>query len=512
MAAGQSKTGKDAREVRVVTGGVRLTASGFYGLYRPSRCEKRVYLLVNEPLMGQPSELEQMLQELGERHEKEHLSTFPRVRNLGDGSLADRAQRTREAVQGRAEVIYQGVLRAVLPGSKDTVTGMPDFMILEGSSYRIRDCKLSRSVESHPEIQRQLQTYGWLFQKTFHQPPAALEAYLGSRTIAVVPYAGPLAAEKDLAGLRDLALLPGEPWEPVGWSKCAACPFQERCWSQAEKGHDVSMVYGVDQGTARALREKGIRTYDDLLAGMNAEQLAGLTRKRGKAEQKVGLAAPRILAQAKAIATGAVIHLGTLAIPSGPAVMLDLEGMPPQNDELDKVYLWGMQAHGDGGPLGPYRPAIADFGPEGDREAWKQFLENAADIFRRHGAVPFVHWAEYERTKIRSYIERYGDLDGTAARVLDCCLDLLKAVRDSLALPVPSYGLKVIERLCGYTRTMEDFGGDWSIARYIRASESRDTAEQKRIIAEIARYNEEDLQAMAAVLRWARALAKTESR
>jgi predicted RecB family nuclease len=490
-------------------GGLHLTATGFYALYRPSACEKRVFLLAHEKPPGEPGELELLLRELGERHEKAHLATFARVRNLGDGSLSDRARRTREAVQNGEPVIYQGVLRAAFPGSQETVIGAPDFMIRHEGSYRIRDCKLSRSAEenAHPEIFHQLQTYGWLFEKTFQKLPASLEVYLGDGTLAAIPYAAADRAERDLARLRELSLLASEPWEPVGWSKCGACPFHERCWSQAAESHDVSLVYGVDQGLARALRERGIGTYDALLAEMDAEQLAALTRKRGKAEQKVGAAASRIISQAQALAAGTIIRLGRLEIPQGTAVMLDLEGMPPQNDELDRVYLWGMQVYRDGDPAGPYRPSIAGFGPDGDRQAWEQFLENSAQTLRQYGRIPFVHWAEYERVKIRSYIDRFGDRGGVGSQVLDSCFDLLKAVRDALALPIPSYGLKVVEQLCGYKRTMEDYGGDWSIARYLRASESPDEAERSHIMEEIARYNQEDLQAMAAVLSWAHGLA-----
>jgi predicted RecB family nuclease len=492
----------------VKSNGLHLTASSFYGLYRPSTCEKRVFLLAREQPMGEPSELELIMRELGERHERDHLSTFSQVRNLGDGSLSDRGQRTREAVLGGAPVVYQGVLRAVLPGSQDSVTGIPDFMIRRGESYVIRDCKLSRSVrgDSHPEIVHQLQTYGWLFEMTFNRPPSALEVYLGDRTIDTIVYGGADQAWKDLGRLRDLSLLASEPWEPVGWSKCGACPFQYRCWTQAAESHDVSMVYGIDQGTARALRDQSIRTYDELLEKMDAERLAGFARARGSGEQRVGAAAARILAQARAYSTGRVIRLAKLDLPPGPRVMLDLEGMPPQRDELDSVYLWGTQVYGPQGPQGPYRPAIADFGVEADRRAWEQFLGIAAEIFREHGRIPFIHWADYEKAKIRAYIDRFGVRDGVADRVLESCFDLLKAVRDSYALPVPSYGLKVIEKLCGYKRTMEEYGGDWSIARSIRASETSDEAERSRIMAEIARYNEEDLQAMAAVLRWVEGL------
>ena len=490
---------------------VHLSASSFHSLYRPSTCTRRVYLLAHETPAGEPSQFELLMRELGERHEKEHLSRFAGVRNLAEGSLSDRAERTRDAVRNGAPVIYQGVLRAELPGSRDVVTGIPDFMILDGDSHRIRDCKLSRSVreDSHPEIFRQLQTYGWLFEKTFNRLPAALEAYLGNRILETIPYRGPTRAEADLVKLRNLLLLPDEPWEPVGWSKCGGCPFQHRCWSRAADDHDVSVVYGLDQKTARALREMGINTYDELLQNMGVEKLAGLTRARGRAAQRVGAAAPRIIAQARALATGGVMRLGSLALPSGPAVMLDLEGMPPQNDEIDKVYLWGMRVYGENGLRGPYQAAIAGFEEHGDREAWLRFLDNAAKVLLEQGPIPFIHWADYEKAKIGSYIERFGDQNGVAARVIELCFDLLKATRDSLALPVPSYGLKIIERLSGYKRTMQDYGGDWSIAQYLRASQSADTAARSRIMAEIARYNEEDLEAMASVLRWARGLAGT---
>ena len=266
------------------------------------------------------------------------------------------------------------------------------------------------------------------------------------------------------------------------------------------------MIYKVDAGTARALRERGIRTWDELVEKMDDDGLAGLPRPRRVGEQRVGAAAGRILAQARALSSGKVVDIGRLSLPEGRRlVMFDLEGIPPQYEELEKVYLWGMQLH-DGGRKGAYTPAVADFGPDGDRQGWTRFLKNAEALFNRHGDVPFVHWAGYEKSKIKTYIERHGDRDGIARRVLCNCFDLLQAVRDAYALPVPSYSLKVIEGLAGYTRTMEEYGGDWSIGRYIRAGETRDEAERTRIMSEILRYNQEDLQATWAVLQWVRGL------
>jgi predicted RecB family nuclease len=186
--------------------------------------------------------------------------------------------------------------------------------------------------------------------------------------------------------------------------------------------------------------------------------------------------------------------------------MFDLEGIPPQYDELDKVYLWGAQVYGPGGPVGPYRPAVAGFGADGDRAGWERFLAGARKIMEEYGEVPFVHWHDYEKTKLMMYIARYGDPEGTAARVLGACFDLLPVVRDSLALPVPSYSLKAIEGLAGFRRTMKEYGGDWSIGRYIRAEENENEAERQAIMDEILRYNVEDLQATWAVFQWVKGL------
>ena len=77
-----------------------------------------------------------------------------------------------------------------------------------------------------------------------------------------------------------------------------------------------------------------------------------------------------------------------------------------------------------------------------------------------------------------------------------------------MVLPVYSYGLKSIEVLAGFARTQEEFGGSWSIARYIRATESRDEHLRDSIMDEILKYNEEDLKGMWAVYLWVKGLGR----
>jgi hypothetical protein len=52
--------------------------------------------------------------------------------------------------------------------------------------------------------------------------------------------------------------------------------------------------------------------------------------------------------------------------------------------------------------------------------------------------------------------------------------DLLPTTQAAIAFPVPSYGLKQIERHLGFRRTLDDYGGDRAMARYIEATDGSD--------------------------------------
>ena len=179
-----------------------------------------------------------------------------------------------------------------------------------------------------------------------------------------------------------------------------------------------------------------------------------------------------------------------------------LEGMPPHLDELDEIYLWGMQVYGK-------RPSAfigvtAGFGTDGDREGWMAFLDAAKKLFDDFGDIPFVHWHHYEKTHIKQYIERYGDPDGIAARVLTNLLDLLPITKNAIAIPRPSYSLKVVEEYVGFKRTQDEYGGSWAMAQFILATETEDEGERNLRMADILKYNEEDLAATWAVFEWLR--------
>jgi len=417
-------------------------------------------------------------------------------------------ERTIAAVEANSPVIYQALLKCSvrIVGVDCEVSGRPDFLIKDQFGYKIRDSKMSRRItqKDHPEIVLQMQTYAWLFERVFQTPALSLEVHRGDGAVVQVEYDGP---DPVIDSMRDVVLIKtmqAEPFAAVGFSKCSDCGFHDHCWHRAEESRSVALVIDVDLGLANTFHDMGVHTMDQFIDRFDPETLSNLKRPKGSRLARVGSSAVAILRNAKVLASGTELLLAAPKVPSAENyVMLDLEGLPPQLDELQKVYLWGMQVFGTN--PSEYVASTAGFGLNGDLEGWENFLARASSIFETHDDIRFVHWASYEKTLIKLYVNRFGDDTGTAARVLNNLLDLLPITEDSIVLPLPSYSLKVIEKYIGFKRTQDEYGGNWSMAKYIEATETEDEATREQVMDAIRTYNREDLEATWAVLQWLQA-------
>lgn len=486
---------------------MRLTASDIVSLYRPEPCQLRVYLREHGVQEAEPGAYDEIIEHLGRRHEESHLASLGAYEDISVVEREQRGSRTLEAVHACVPVIYQGEFRVqtTIGGGAVEIIGRPDYLIYDVDGYVIRDSKLSRRVDEkhHEEIALQVQLYGWLYEQAVGRSAKRLEVHTGTGAIVEVPYDGGAAALAKLAEVALIKQMATEPYEPVGWSKCGSCSFGDHCWPRALETMDVSLVMDVDQGLARQLHSDGILTAGELVAGYDANRLSELKRPWGAKQQKVGKKADRILLNAEVLTTRQERLLASPALPASQNfVMFDLEGLPPQMDDLEKVYLWGMQVYGKN--PGKFLGVTAGFGADGDREGWEAFLAAADAIFAEHGDIPFVHWHHYERIHIDMYVQRYGDPAGIAARVLRNLLDLLPITKISVILPLPSYSLKIVEQYVGFKRTQDEYGGSWSMAQFILACETNDETQRDSLMSEILKYNCEDLAATWAVFDWLR--------
>ena len=246
---------------------------------------------------------EQVLQELGRRHEVLHLVALGSAFDLSTIELPQRFHWTADAINKRISVIYQPALTAKtsLDGNEVEIVGLPDFLVRTDSGYAIRDSKLSRRIDerNHPEILLQLQLYGWLYQQTTKQPLMALQVHSGTGGVVGVSYDGGEAALETLSRIVTLRQMTAKPYEPVGWSKCSGCGYFDNCWKAAEARNDVSLVMGVDQGLARALHDIGVNTPQELLKTFT-DDLADIKRLKGG--KKTGLAGGRRILQLAEVA------------------------------------------------------------------------------------------------------------------------------------------------------------------------------------------------------------------
>jgi predicted RecB family nuclease len=488
---------------------IRISASAFYKLHSPSACTRRVYLDATGVPRAAPSPYDEVLRELGARHEAEHLASLGPFTDLRSLQPDERVAKTLAAIRSGDNVIYQPrfVVETELAGVQCSVVGEPDFLIKRGNGYVIRDAKMARRIteDDHPEVLRQIETYGWLYERATGKPPAALEAHSGTSDIVAIAPVSASQVEAALAELVTLMTATTEPYSPVGWTKCGPCPFHDHCWPRAVAEHDVALIPKVDQGLATALRQDGVVSREQLLERFDEASLSVYQRPWGTKSQKVGKAAAAILRSAEALRDNRLIRLQPPQLPATPhCVVFDLEGLPPHLDEIDKVFLWGLQVFGE--HAGRYQGVVAGFGEHGDEEGWKAFLAAAQVVFDAHGDIPWLHWAAYEKTKLNLYTARFGDPNGIADRVKRNLLDLLPITQAAVVLPLPSYSLKVVEGYVGFKRTQDEYGGTWAMAKFIEATECDRAEDREKLIAEILTYNEEDLKATWAVLEWLRGL------
>lgn len=481
---------------------MQFPATLFQTLHYPQRCEKRLRLHAQGAMAAEPSVFDELLRELGKRHEERHRGQLENVIDLSRGAPEARIARTREELRRRSGTLFQPLLSVErrIDGQDVVLVGSPDFMIPADGGWRIRDAKVARDIDK-PGILAQLNLYGFLLEAMLSEPPLTLEAYLGSGEIATTVYEGGEAVLEQVSAVLQILVDEGK-YEPVGWSKCSACGFRGDCWTAAERDRDVALLPDVDQGLARELHGQRCRTIADLYERFHDDdrQLADLRRLSGKVQRRVGTKAARILQHAQSFLEDRPIWRDVPALPgSRNLVMFDLEGLPPQIDEVEKVFLWGLKVCGD--RPSEFLTSCAFPGRTDDRAAWIGFLRIAERLFQEYGDIPFVHWASYEKTKIRMYVDRYGDPDGTAESVLARLVDLLPIMKQAVCLPLPSYSLKQVEKYVGFQRNVAG-KGDWAIAMYIQACETDDPLAAEAVIGEILQYNEEDLDATWAVYRW----------
>jgi predicted RecB family nuclease len=382
--------------------------------------------------------------------------------------------------------------RPVLVSADGRYTATPAFILREGEALVIRDVRLAHRPEKKRENRVRAAFAGWLAEQLSGRKVVRLEIVNGLGRVVEVS-AEPEAALAALAA-RALELMGDSP-EPdllLAHSHCQHCAHYTHCWDRAEAEHRIEVVPMVTRVRAELLHAEGVRTFDEL-----AERTAD-----SFADPDLRAHAPLLLAEARAFATAAPVWLRDPGLPlDRTPVWFDVESDSDGELATVPVYLWGLAVENDE----PRAEAVlAELTSAGDRDAWRRFVARALEVFRRHPDAVWVHWHNAEPMWLERYIARHGAPDEFVSRVHapGAMFDLHRALERAVRLPLRSTSIKFVAPWLGFAWSNPDADAAWSTAQLHRAYETDDPVERERLLADVARYNADDLWAMRAVWRW----------
>jgi predicted RecB family nuclease len=418
----------------------------------PEPCDLRLFLSTREKFSDDASPYTELLKSFRDRalsRQREQAGEFTDLLESKDDEA--RIRSTIDAITSGIPVICNPLLhmQCRIAGVPVVVRSEIDFLVMQEGQYVVRQISPKQAIvqesESNLASFTQVRLFSWLLRNSLGVVPLRMEIISAkNEVIQVMP--------DDASVLRILhkalsaKYASNELYVPVGWSKCSGCGFNTRCWNKARSSNDIAQLPGLDQNLARTLKHEGIEDIATLLATFDEQSLSARSRRVSGRSLRVGKQAREILAHAHAFERQEPFWLQQPVLPSSANyAILDFEGAPPHGDKPEILFLFGLKVFGT--KPSAYDYSEGGYGLENESHAWGEFLKNTKTIFSTHGDdIPFIHWGHYERTMLKKYVDKLGDEDGIASKLLNNLIDLSILLQGSVALPIPSYSLKVVEK------------------------------------------------------------------
>lgn len=196
---------------------------------------------------------------------------------------------------------------------------------------------------------------------------------------------------------------------------------------------------------------------------------------------------------ARAIRDGKCIRkAGPIELPErSTEIFLDLEGLNDVFDDTLSDYLIGALVRTDGAET--YHSFIA----EGKRE--DQMLESFLDFVDDQSDYTIYHWHHYEKTHLRSMMERHGT-ERYGLLEPDIMIDLYKVATNAFAFPTYTNSIKDIAKWLGFEWRHDNVGATSAIELYLKYVE--DTKSNKECMQMVLDYNEDDCIATRIIKDW----------
>jgi uncharacterized protein len=445
-----------------------------------------------------------LLQEKGHEHERAYLEKL-RAQGLGiveipgEGSLEERTERTRAAMAGGADVIYQGAfLDGRWHGYADFLLRVPGESFLGDYHYEPLDTKLSHAAK--PKQLIQLGLYADLVAAAQGRAPERLHIALGTGETLILP-ARDFQYYLKSARERFEAFVDAIPKESVGepCSACNLCRWKERCEAEWMARDHLSVVARITGAQIEKLTAAGITTLTQLAALPPATPIPRIQR-----ETLERLAAQARLQHAKRHDGESRYELlpiledkgfARLPRPDAGDLFFDMEGDPLLDGGLE--YLFGFVARQGGAPI---FKAFWGHDRTEEKAAFEAAMDFIAARLAAHPDAHIYHYASYEQSALKHLAILHGTREAEVDNLLrnGKLIDLYQVVREALRISEPSYSLKSLEVFYMPPREGAVTTANASVVAYERWRKLGDST----LLDEIEHYNEVDCTSTLMLREW----------
>ncbi len=474
---------------------MNITASTLYDYIKcPHKVWRDIYGPQGEKI-AEANPFVQLLWDKGVLHEKEVVKTLGSIVDLSEGTINERIKKTRDAINGKEELIYQGVIsHGNLLGIPDLLKRFPDgkyiaIDIKSGCGFEGADEESGEEGKPKKHYAMQLCLYTEILMRlglAEDKKAWIIDIHGAKVEYDLEPWWTDYEAMKSQVQMLVENTLQNKPaYSP---SACKLCPWYISCKRWCIETKDMTNVFKVGRAQRdQLLSDLSVATVDQLV-DLDVQELMERKKKdktflKGVAEKTLS----SMVQRAKVVARlkKPVIY-GEIVFPSVEReLFFDIEDDPTQ----DFVYLHGVYERS--GKKGRYIPFVAkDNTTPSERTAWLEFWEYIRSLSQNSFAV--YYYSHHEHTTYKRMQKKYPDviskdeLDAFFGR--DTVIDLYKIVVGKTDWPLGSYSIKEIATYLGFKWRDKTPSGALSIQWYNDFLASGD----KKVLQRILDYNEDD--------------------
>lgn len=453
----------------------------------------------------------ELLRRKGQEHEQAFLATLRaaghrvvEVRLDAARDFEAGTRRTAEAMQGGADYVYQAVFFAGgWRGIADFLERIDRPSALGPWSYQVLDTKLAR--HPRPEHALQLSFYSLALEETQQLAPDLAYVVLGSRERVPIRLADVTAYFRRVRGRFGAAVEAQPETGPYPCHHCSFCDFRGLCDDRLEREDHVVRVAGIHRGQVKRLFAGGISTLTALAEAPPGTPVAKIPTSTLEAlREQAGL---QLIRQRSGTLEWRALDVepgrGFAALPPRSAgdLVFDLEGHPFFEPARGLEYLFGVLLL-DGADL--RYEAFWAHDREGERRAFEALVDLVHTRLVRHPDLHVYHFSGSEPSTLKRLMAEHSTREAQVDDLLrrQVFVDLHAIVRRALRAGVPSYSLKDVEALFGFTRSGPVQSGTQAILHYERWLGQRSPV----LLEEIEAYNREDCRSTLGLLEWLHAV------